>query len=85
MNEVNIPTEYAVVELPRAALEVTITAKIYLDGEVKDVQTVLDFDDVRKAISEGADYIQLDATFCLTDEGRAHAEQLIEKARGNQL
>lgn len=81
VHELDIPTAYAVLELPSAALEVTITAKVYLDGKIQDVQTIYDFDAVRTALKEAEDYFPPDATFYLSEKGKAEADKIIARER----
>ena len=72
-----LESNYAVIELPALAIEAEITAKIYLDDEIKTVSRTMDLVELKKAFKEAEDgYIPSDATFTLTEKGRALAEQL---------
>ena len=72
-----LESNYAIIELPTIAIEAEITAKIYLDGEIKTVSRIMDLADLKKAFKEAEDgYIPSDATFTLTEKGMALAEQL---------
>ena len=69
--------EYAVVSIPTNTVELTIGAKIYIDGELKEAHKIMNMQDIRKAVSEAEEfYIPEDAVFTLTDEGRKYAETL---------
>lgn len=82
--QVELQQEYAVVSIPANTLELTITAKIYADGEVHTVSSTLDFEEVRDAIKEAEEgYIPSDATFSLTPLGEEIAAKLQEKFPDN--
>lgn len=74
--EVDITTSYAVLEIPSQAVELTIQAKVYLNGKIHTVQTSLDFDGIRTAIQEAEDYIGPDDKFVLTEEGERYAKEM---------
>ena len=74
--EIIIPTLYAVLEIPSQAVELTIQAKVYLNGEIRTVQTIVDFDGIRTAIQEAEDYISPDDKFVLTEEGKRYAKEM---------
>lgn len=69
--------EYAIVSIPINTVELTIGAKIYIDGELKEAHKIMNMKDIKKAVSEAEEfYIPEDAIFTLTDEGRKYAETL---------
>ena len=73
---VELPSQYAVIDLPENAVEVTINAKVYLNGTLQDVTRVLNMQDIQRAFHEAEEgYIPTDAVFTLTDSGRQTAEQ----------
>ena len=74
--EIIIPTLYAVLEIPSQAVEITIQAKVYLNGEIRTVQTLIDFEEIRTAIQEAEDYIGPDDKFVLTEEGKRYAKEM---------
>lgn len=72
MDEIELKTAYAVVELPYNAVEVDIVAKVYIDGDIQTVKRTMDMEEVRTAIEEAAEnYIPSDAVIMLTEKGRA--------------
>jgi hypothetical protein len=72
MNEIELKTDYAVVELPENAVEVDIVAKVYIDGKVQTVKRTMDMNEIRTAFKEAAEnYIPSDAVIMLTEKGRA--------------
>ena len=75
--QVELKQEYAVLSIPASTLELTVTAKIYVNGELHSVSTKLDFEEVRDAIKEAKEgYIPSDATFSLTPLGEEIAAKL---------
>lgn len=74
--EVIIPTLYAVLEIPSQAVELTIQSKVYLNGKICTVQTLVDFDRIRTAIQEAEDYIGPDDKFVLTEEGERYVKEM---------
>ena len=67
-----LESDYAIIELPIIAIEAEITAKIYLDGEIKTVSRIMDLADLKKAFKEAENgYIPSDTVFKLTEEGKA--------------
>ena len=81
-DKIELEQVYAVVSIPTTTCELTLHAKVFLsDGELHEVEAVMDFDEVRNAIKEAeeAGYIPDDAVFCLTEKGRAYAEELARK------
>ena len=74
-HEIELEQKYAVISIPSNTVELTINAKIYLNGELKTVNTTYDMADVQKAIKEAEDgYIPSDAKFVLTDKGKVIAK-----------
>ena len=68
--EIELEQQYAVISIPVNTVELKICAKIYLDGEIKEVHTDYDMAGVKNAVDEAEQgYIPSDATFCLTDNG----------------
>ena len=77
--EVELEQVFAVVYIPTSTCELTLNAKVFLDGGLHTVQTVLDFDKVRDAIHEAElGYIPDDAVFTLTEKGKEYADMLRE-------
>ena len=77
--EITLESQYAVVQFPVNAVEVTISAKVYMNGEIRTVEQVLSMQDVKAAVQEAEDnYIPPDAVFTLTPEGERYAKTLLE-------
>ena len=77
--EITLESEYAVVPFPVNAVEVTISAKVYLNGEIHTVEQVMSMQDVRAAVQEAEDnYIPPDAVFTLTPEGERYYHEHLE-------
>ena len=74
--EIIISTSRAVLEIPSQAVELTIQSKVYLNGKICTVQTLVDFDRIRTAIQEAEDYIGPDDKFVLTEEGERYAKEM---------
>lgn len=77
--EIIIPTSRAVLDIPSQAVEITIQAKIYLNGEIRTVQTLMDFEEIRTAVKEAEDYIGPDDIFTLTEKGEEWANWIKEQ------
>ena len=76
MSGIDLKSEYIVLDIPEESVEVTVTAKIYRDGEIMTVERKLGLKEIREAVAEAdAIYIPPDATFVLTDTGRAMLEK----------
>ena len=74
--EVELPTSYAVVEIPDDTVELTLTAKILANGDLLPVQRIMTTKEVWKAFKEAEDgYIPSDAVFQITEEGRRWLEE----------
>ena len=80
--EIEIETSYAVLEIPSQAVEITVQAKIYLNGDIRTVKTNYDFKRVREAIQEAEDYISPDTIFTLTEKGEEWANWIKEQDNG---
>ena len=80
-NGILLENSYIVLEIPTATLEVTITAKVWHEGEVISVTRTMSFDEVKKAFKEAEDgYIPEDAVFALTEKGRKELECMENEA-----
>ncbi len=74
---VKMPSEYAVISLPRDAVWVDMTIKVIQNGELVEVSGQMGVDDIRKAFQEAEkNYLPDDAVFTLTEKGRAMAEAM---------
>lgn len=69
--DIVMPEEkYMVITAPSSSVELTIYAKIWLDGKIVDVTRTMSFGEVRKAFAEAeTGYIPEDAVFTLTEKG----------------
>ena len=80
---IELENEFIVLAVPKNTVEVTISAKIYHNGELQDVHRTMDFQEVREACKEAEQgYIPSDAVFTLTPLGKKYVEELIQKQRG---
>lgn len=79
MNEIELASSYIVLDLPDETVEVTVTAKVYHDGELLTVKKELGTAEVRAAFKEAEEsYIPPDAEFVITNKGRAYLDSLRE-------
>jgi hypothetical protein len=77
--EIELTSKYIVLEIPEDSVAVTITATVYHEGKLQDVRKSLTMQEVREAFKEAEDgYIPSDATFQITDLGRAYLDHLAE-------
>lgn len=75
--ELELDTEFIVLAIPAASVEVTVTAKVWMNGEIKTVARTMPFQEVLDAIREAQEaYIPV---FTLTDLGRREPERLKER------
>lgn len=66
----------AMVEMPEDAVEVTLSAKVYHNGELINVERVLTMNDIRTAFRKADDgYIDDDDRFVLTEKGMQWLEE----------
>lgn len=72
--------EFIVLAIPASTVEVTISAKVWHDGEVVEVKRTMPFDEVRDAIKEAQEgYIPSDAIFVLNpDISKSKLEKLVQ-------
>lgn len=69
--EVELNLVPAVIYIPENAVKLTIIAKIINENdEISEVKSILNLQDVIKAMADGEDWIPDDAVFTLTDKGR---------------
>ena len=78
---IKVEEERAMVYIPRDAIEIEISAKLYLGGDsFKDVKKTMNMHEIREAIRKAEEgYIDEDDVFELTDKGRAYLDGLIEE------
>lgn len=73
--EIELPRGYAMIELPLHSVEATITAKVWMDGEVQEVQKTMSMAEIQAAFKESEwIYIPQDAVFQLTETGKKYLE-----------
>lgn len=76
--EIELESSFAVIQIPTYAVEVTISAKVYVNGKLKTVSQLLDMKAIRDAVEEAnKNYIPADAVFTLTEKGREEAEGMV--------
>lgn len=74
--EIELASKYIVLEIPEDTVAVTITARVYLNGELRTVEKQLGLSEVREAFKEAEEnYIPDDAVFQITEEGRRYLEE----------
>lgn len=68
--EIELEQEYIVLSIPNESVEITITAKIFHNGELHTVTSKMGLAEIRAAVQEAKDgYIPSDAMFYLTPLG----------------
>lgn len=76
-NGIELKESYMVLAVPTTAVEITITAKVWVNSEVVEVHKTMQFEEIREAFKEADDgYIPSNAIFTLSDIGREQLEQL---------
>lgn len=74
--EIELMQHRAMVEMPEDAVEVTLSAKVYHNGELINVERVLSMSDIRTAFRKADDgYIDDDDRFVLTEKGMQWLEE----------
>lgn len=67
----------AVLYLPENAVEVTMTAKVYVDGGLQTVSMTYDIAQIREMFRRADDgYIDDDDRFTITEKGLAYLEEM---------
>ena len=68
--EVELKEVRAMVYIPENSVEVTISAKVYKDGKLIEVEKVIDMQEVQKAVRDAEEnYIGEDDMFQVTEKG----------------
>lgn len=76
-NGIELKEGYMVLAVPTTAMEITITAKVWANGEVVEVQKTMPFEEIREAFKEADEcYIPSNAIFTLSDIGRERLERM---------
>ena len=76
-NGIELKESYMVLAVPTTAMEITITAKVWANDEVLEVNKTMPFEEIREAFKEADEcYIPSNAIFTLSDIGREQLEQL---------
>ena len=79
---IELREEFMVLAVPTEAVEITINARIYHDGELTDVVKTMELSDIREAFQDAQrNYMPEDAVFSLTPLGEAALERLRSKGR----
>ena len=77
--EVLLDEKNIVISLPEDTVEVTISARVWLGGELITVERKMGPREVREAFNDADEnYFDPHMTFSLTDKGREIAEQLMQ-------
>ena len=80
---IELEEKHAIIRIPSNAVSLTVTAKVYHDDSLVEVQNKMSMQEIREAFeeykaAEDAGYIPTDAVFKLTEEGLEYLEQLRE-------
>ena len=77
---VELPQSFIVLSITDDTVELKITAKVYIGGELHEVVSSMDFADVRAAIRDGErNYIPDDALFCLAPTREEKLKELLDR------
>lgn len=80
MEYIELKEHRAMMCLPENAVEVTMTAKVYADGELQTVSMTYDMKQIREMFRKADDgYIDDDDTFVITDKGYAYLDEMESK------
>lgn len=80
MKEIELTTVPSILWIPETTLELDIELKVWEGGEVKALIRHYDIAEVKEMLRDAEEnYIDPDALYVLTDEGRAYAEKIIER------
>ena len=75
-NEIELSEKRAMVYLPENAVDITITCKVYENGELIEVNKQLKLSDIRAAFEDAEyNYIEDDDKFVITEKGKEWLEQ----------
>ncbi len=76
MEEVELASDYIVLEIPENSVEVAVIAKVWTGSKVQTVTRTLGMKEIKAAVKEAeAIYIPPDAMFVLTDVGRKYLDE----------
>lgn len=74
MDGVILTEDRAIVLIPEETIELKLICKIYLDGELREVEKTLSMKEVRKAMDDAdKNYIEDDDTFVATDKIKSNS------------
>lgn len=74
MNDIFLTENRAIVHIPEDTIELKLICKIYLDGELREVEKTLSMKEVRKALDDAdKNYIEDDDTFIATDKIKSNS------------
>ena len=77
--EVELISTKIMMQIPENAIEVNVSCKVYLDGEIKEVWQTLSLAEIRERMQDAEEnYIDPDAKYRLTDKGIEHAQSLMK-------
>ena len=79
---VELENSFIVLAVPTNSVEVSISAKVYQDGELQTVCRTMGLQEIREAFQEAEQgYIPSDAVFTLTPLGEKYVDELIRKQK----
>lgn len=68
--DMELPEVRSMLYIPEKAVEITLTAKVYHNGELISFSKTLDLQEIRRAIADAENnYFEDDDVFCLTEKG----------------
>ena len=74
--EIDLEVHRAIIELPENTVALTIAAKVYMDGEIKEVLKDYSISDIREMFRKADDgYIDENDRFMITEKGLAWLEE----------
>ena len=76
-NSIELTEHRAIMYLPENSVEVTVTAKVFENGELQMVSKTYGMQEIREMFRKADDgYIDEDDTFVLTEKGKAWFEEM---------
>ena len=74
--EIDLYVHRAIIELPENTVALTIAAKVYMDGEIKEVLKDYSISEIREMFRKADDgYIDENDRFMITEKGLAWLEE----------
>ena len=75
-NNMELEEVRAMIYIPKKAVEIVLSAKVYMNGELQKVEKTIDMDEIREAIRDAEEnYIGPNDMFQVTEEGLKWLEE----------